>query len=186
MTPVAQVHAALDATGPIAPASVGMPLMSKMLKARCEHFKAPLPPFHPVFDRIFVYPLKDKEQPEKSPGGIYLAPRTRERVGAGRGLLMAAGPKAVEQLYGHGIGVGHIVIVARLSMWERSYFADKVEHTVLVLRASEVVASEDLMTAYEKGDLWMEMQPATGEVTWADRESGSRVRSDPEDQYENI
>lgn len=155
-----------------------VPIEPPLLKARIEAYKVPLPPFQPVTDRILVYPLQKADQPDMTAGGIVVADVTKNKVGAQRGLLVRAGPIAIEQLYSHGIALGHIVITARLSPWERSYLDIKGHpHSVLVLRASEVVGSEDLLTAFDRGDLWMEMARTSGEVLICDRES-DRERKD--------
>jgi len=161
-----------------------VPFMPPRLKARLEHYKIELPAFAPTFDRIFVAPLDTADQPDTTAGGIVIARQTQQQYGAQRGLLVMAGAKAIEQLYAHGIAIGDIVITARLSVWERQYMAKGRPHKVLIVRASEIVGSEDLQAAYEKGDLWLEMNVAEGSVALADRENGERKRSDPQDSYE--
>lgn len=167
---------------PPTPAHINLPLWPARLKARLEYYKAELPPFYPVFDRIFVYPLEAADQPETTAGGIVLAQQTKAKYGAQRGILVMAGMKAVEQLYSHGINIGDVVITARLSPWERSYISrDKRPHKVLVLRASEVVASEDLYNQYETGDFAMCLDPRDGSVTLDER-----TRVDPPENDEGI
>jgi len=162
-------------------------LMPPLLKARLEYYKAEMPPWAPTYDRILVYPLRDTDMPLKTESGLYLPQddNTKDQLGSQRGLLVAAGPKALEQLYSHGIALGHLVLCARHSPWGRKYISRerKIIHKVLVLRASEIVASEDLLNAYEKQDLWLEMTP-DGRVLVCDREQ-ARERSDPEDNYES-
>lgn len=126
---------------PVAQRAVATPL----LLHRIKQFDLVLPKGRPVYDRIYVYPLEDKDQNEKYDGSVlYKADRVKNKFGASRGVLVKAGIKACEQLWSHGIELGHIVIVARLSPWERKYEGKGREHTVLVLRASEIVSSEDL------------------------------------------
>jgi co-chaperonin GroES (HSP10) len=164
------------------PEFVNLPLIPRRLKARLEYYRAELPPFVPIFDRIFVYPLDTADQPETTAGGIVLAKQTKEKLGAQRGILVMAGAKAMEQLYSHGVNIGDIVITARLSPWERSYYSkDKRPHRVLVLRAAEVVADEDLYDKYESGDWALRLNVADGTVTLDDR-----VRVDPPENDEGI
>lgn len=140
------------------PEPMRVELRPSKLKQRMEHYKIELPRSQPVFDRVFVYPLDDKDQPDTTAGGIVLAEQTKAKLGAQRGVLVMAGPKAVEQLYSHGISIGDIVWCARLSPWDRHYFsATRRWHRVLVLRSSEIVSSEDLDEALTTGDLFMEM-----------------------------
>lgn len=149
------------------------------LQQRMVEYGIELPDFAPVFDRVFVYPLERTGQPETTAGGIVLPETTRHRLGAQRGVLVGAGPKAIEQLYSHGVSLGDIVISARLSPWERSYASSAGNiHRVLVLRAEDLVGSEDLKVAYDRGELRLEMDE-TGHVQLADRE-----RIDPEETKE--
>ncbi len=149
------------------------------LKARLEYFRAELPSFQPVYDRVFVYPLDTYGQPDKTAGGIIIADSTKRRLAAQVGLLVAAGIKAREELYSHGIELGDIVLLARFSHWERGYFSkDKLrEHRVSIVQAGEIVASEDLKSRMDSGDVWMEMDQE-GKTTFHDRE-GERDRTDP-------
>lgn len=159
-----------------------IPQRPPKLLQRMEELKIELPLFTPIFDRIFVYPLDKAQQPESTSGGIILPDQMRAKLGAQRGVLIMAGPRAVEQLWSHGVCIGDIVVTARLSPWERTYFSkDHRPHRVLVLRASEVVGSEDLLTAYNDGDLRMVMDEETGRVTVSDRE-----RVDPPESDEGI
>jgi co-chaperonin GroES (HSP10) len=174
-----------DATLPVEPRKfLQVPTMPALLKARLEFFKITPPNFAPVFDRIFVAPLEDKEL-EETAGGIKLAASTQAKLSSQRGLLIGAGARAVEQLYGHGISLGHLVVCARFSPYSRTYMVKGRMHEMLVLRASEVTGSEDLQIAYDKGDGYLEMS-AEGEVAFCTRDGGARRRMDPEDNIEGI
>lgn len=170
-------------------ASIVMPTLPKMLKARLEYFKIDPPNFAAIYDRIFVYPLDYKQAEtavsDVTAGGIVMPEQAQAVLTSQRGLLMRAGPKAIEQLHAHGVALGHIIVTARFSPYERTYMANGRVHTMLLLRASEVLGSEDLQVAYDKGDLWAEMAP-DGRVSLADRERGPRERTDPEDNIEGI
>lgn len=160
------------------PGSVVVPLKPPRLMARLEYYKAKLPPFAPQFDRVFVYPIDTADQPTATAAGIILADVTKERANAQRGLLIMAGAKGVEELYSHGIGIGDIVITARLSPWSRMWLdPEGRQHRVLILTAGDITASEDLATAYDKGDFWMELDPE-GRVHICDRDD-ARDRNDP-------
>jgi co-chaperonin GroES (HSP10) len=167
-----------DTTLPVQPRRLlQVPTMPALLKARLEFFKITPPNFAPVFDRIFVAPLEDKEM-EETAGGIKLAAVTKAKLSSQRGLLMGAGAKAVEELYAHGISLGHIVVCVRFSPHERSYMTGGHMHSMLLLRSSEVIGSEDLQIAYDKGDAYLEMA-SDGEVAFCTRDEGSRARVDP-------
>lgn len=175
---------------PERPLAQVIPFVPKRLAARLEYFKIDPPNFAAIYDRIFVYPLKGATETETekatdtTAGGIVLPKMTTDVLSSQRGLLMSAGPKAVEQLYGHGISLGDIVVTARFSPYERTYLQKGKLYSMLVLRASEVLGSEDLANAYAAGDIWMEMS-ADGTVALASHEGG-RKRTDPEDNIEGI
>lgn len=158
-----------------------VPLLPPKLEARMKLYGIELPPWAPVFDRCIVYPLgadhKDDVE-NRTAGGIILPGETRERLVAQEGILLAAGPKAIEVLYSHGIGIGDRVLVAQFSTRMRTYMsATKRLHRILLLRAQEVAASEDLATAYAKGELWLDMTE-DGKVKLHDRERIDPAESD--------
>lgn len=160
---------------------VRFPLRPPKLVDRMREHGIEFPRFAPAFDRVFVYPLDKQTQPDATAGGIILAEQVKQKLVAQVGVLIMAGPKAIEELYGHGISVGDVVVTARLSPWERTYFSKTNRpHRILLLRASEVVGSEDLLEALESGALQMEMD-SSGHVTIADRE-----RIDPPQGDEGI
>lgn len=161
-----------------------LPERNKRLKARLDMYKVELPPFYPAFDRIFVVPFEDDEV-DTTASGLVIPKQYLDKVQGQRGLLIAAGPTAVEQLYAHGIGIGDIVLVARFSVWVQPYLCPKsrTPAVMMVLRASEVVGSLDLMNAYAKGDAWQEMDVAAGTVEFATRD-GERKRVDPPENDE--
>lgn len=160
---------------------IRIPLRPAKLEARMKEHGIEFPRFAPAFDRVFVYPLDKQTQPDATAGGIILAEQVKQKLVAQVGVLIMAGPKAIEELYGHGISLGDVVVTARLSPWERTYFSKANRpHRILLLRASEIVGSEDLLDAYESGELHMEMN-SDGRVTVADRE-----RIDPPQGDEGI
>lgn len=168
-----------------APRRQTVPLVPPRLKERMGFYKVPMPSFAPTFDRCLVYPLSlalrgGAGVTETTAGGIVIPEQTRERFSAHQGLLLRAGVKAVEQLYSHGIGLGDIVLVTRFAPWQRAYFAEGKEHSVYIVRASDIAGSDDLATAFDKGDFFMEMDPVSGIVELTDREE-RRERHDPED-----
>lgn len=159
--------------------TIVIPVNPPRLKARMEFYKAVMPPFAPLFDRVFIYPLDDADQADTTAGGIVVPQQVKDKFGAQRGIIIAAGPKAIEHLYSGGVGLGDIVYTARFSRWERQYQArDKSFHRVLICTAGEITASQDLFDDFEKGDLWYELDVEEGTVTVHDREN-TRERNDP-------
>lgn len=153
-------------------------LVPQKLRARLEAFRVELPPFQPVYDRVFIAPLETYGQPDKTTGGIVIAETSKRRLAAQVGLLVAAGVRALEELYSHGIELGDIVMMARFSHWERGYMVGNREHRIYIVQAGEIVGSEDLKTRLDRGDIWIEMDAATGKTRFEDREQG-RDRNDP-------
>jgi hypothetical protein len=166
---------------PQPPEPTEVPLIPPRLAQRMREYGIELPPFAPIYDRVFVYPTDDNDQPEKV-GELYIAQSTKNRLGAMRGVLIMAGPRAIEQLYSHGIGVGDMVLCARFSTWDRAYVGAKRDrvHRMMVLRAAEIVGGEDLLTDIQGGALRMVMTP-DGTVQWNDRR-----RIDPPENDEGI
>lgn len=163
------------------PEPIDVPVMTARLEQRMKEFGIELPSWAPIYDRVFVYPTDDHDQPEKV-GELYLAQTTKNRMGAMRGVLMMAGPRAIEQLYSHGIGIGDMVLCARFSTWDRAYVgASKSKvHRMMVLRAAEIVGGEDLMADFQAGRLRMVMDHE-GHVQLHDR-----PRVDPPENDEGI
>lgn len=119
--------------------------VTPLLAARIKQYGLILPKFRPVYDRLLVYPLESKDQSETFAGTSIIKPRvTQENLGASRGVLVKAGPAALDVLWAHGFELGHIVLTARFSPWERKYDGGGTIHRVLVLRVSDLVGSEDL------------------------------------------
>jgi hypothetical protein len=151
-----------------------------LLLHRLQQFDIPLPKGRPVYDRIYVYPLEGRDQGDKFEGSLLYKPeQSKDLYGASRGVIVKAGIKALEQMWSHGIELGHMVIVARLSPWERKYEGKGRIHKVMVLRASEIVSSEDTEEDVLEGCLGFEY--ADGRLSFADRS-----RTDPDETDEGM
>lgn len=127
--------------------SVAVDLFPPLLRERLEKYSIIMPNIAATFDRIMVTPLDDKDQVDKI-GSIVVSQQMKEKLGSARGLLIKAGPKAMDYLYAAGIELGHIVVVSRLSFWERTYATKVGIQRVLNLRAGEILGSEDLEEAF--------------------------------------
>jgi len=146
-----------------------------LLLHRIAQFGIVLPKGAPIYDRIYVYPMAGKDQDEKIAGSKLFKPTSViNKYDAARGVIVKAGIGALEQMWSHGIELGHIVWVARLSPWERKYEGGGSEHKVLVLRASELVASEDLEMDILDGAVSFEL--VDGQLRYVGRD-----RTDPEE-----
>lgn len=159
-----------------------------LLARRLKAFDVDLPACQPAFDRVFVYQVnnigeaRDGDTDTTFKGTSIIMPTpAKGTFGASRGLLISAGLKALDELYSHGIELGHIVWYQRLSPWQRSYMGNGRICQVTILRAMEIVGSEDTMANFnEKG--WEVGRDEDGIHYVVDRESKRKVggRFDPE------
>lgn len=154
-------------------------LYPDLLAERVQKYNVIMPPWAPVYDRLLLYPLEDADQPEKV-GSIFTPTSTKTKHGARRGLLVKAGARALEELYSHGIELGHVLIAAHLTPWEREYATPQGLARVLVLRTPDIVGSEDLEQDLAAGRLWL-ARDSNGRVELADR-----LRVDPAGNDEGI
>ena len=122
-----------------------------LLEKRIAEFNLPPVPYQPAYDRFILYTLPERkaERDTYAEDGIIVKPeniKSKEMKESPRGVVMAAGLKAMDILRGHGISLGSIIWVARFSPWrhvvDRRSTGD-VE--MMFLRASDVVGCEDLL-----------------------------------------
>lgn len=111
---------------------------------------------HAAFDRIFVW-----QYPEDWYGGDCYAgtnmlkpPATlkRQEQNTPRGIIISAGLSALDALRSNGIDVGHIVHFCVNAPYRRPLDDNDQKHLVL-LRAGDIVDSEDLARALDDGDV---------------------------------
>lgn len=151
---------------------VKLPLLPPKLEARMKQYGFELPNFAAIYDRVLIYPLDKKDQPDMTAGGIVLAAETKNRATAQRGVIVSAGVRALEELFAHGLGIGDVVVWARFSNWPRTYFDSRTghPHTVYIVQAGEIAASEDLKRDLDGGVLFYEIDTETGKTNVAERE----------------
>jgi len=164
-----------------------VPTTSPRLEGRLKYFGVEPPPWMPLHDRVFVVMVGSKdeedgmdvEMPDGTKKKVHFAGQTKDVMAAQKGLIVAAGAAGWEQLYSMGIGLGDLVVCNRLSRWEKAYTVNGKVYAALICRAGDVTAGVDLYDHFQEGDLWYEMDRATGKVTLCDREI-TRDRNDPE------
>lgn len=107
------------------------------------------------FDRVLVWQIPLYESDTFAGTSIVMADVTkrREAQSAPRGIIISAGAAAMEYLVTHGMALGHIVRMVRLSIWTNPIGFDKnqKELTVSVMRACDVAASEDSAALLHRG-----------------------------------
>lgn len=156
-------------------------LLDQAIKA----YNIPKWPYEAGFDRIVVFQVpEDKAARETfSKGGIVIKTEQRsaaEEAETPRGVIVSAGLQALDYLRGHGIGLGHMLWVARHSPWRHEVDRDANGKVIqfLFLRAGDIVGSETLMDQIEKGDVSVEVQP-DGKHVYHFKNEAARPRFDP-------
>jgi hypothetical protein len=113
--------------------------------------------FQCAFDRIYVYQLGEKDSRKDETYGdtsiiMPQAARDYKRSETPRGIIVSAGLRAREALYGHGMAVGHIVRFIRNAPWAMP--VDNVQGKdvhVFVMRDGDITGSEDTMRNLREG-----------------------------------
>lgn len=141
---------------------MGNPLLEEAIK----RYGIPRCPYEPAFDRVVVYSVPEEraERDTFIEGGKLFKPETRkdyERNSTPRGVLVAAGLGARDVLRSHGMGLGHVVWVARFSPWRHVVDVnDKArEEEFLFLRVGDIVGSETLAGWATSGQVKIQVQP---------------------------
>lgn len=108
-----------------------------------------------IYDRILVYQLPAHTGETFMEGGRIIAPDTSRdymRRECPRGLLLGAGLGALDIIRSHGVDLGHIVTT--IAMVPFRLIVDHVDgkpFEVLMMRAQDLVGSEDLAEALRSG-----------------------------------
>ena len=102
----------------------------------------------PAFDKIFVHQIPFTERSEFSEGGIIVmteVSQAYERNMAPRGILIAAGLKALDALSSNGIEVGHIIRFRKMHPYIMPVECiDGHWMTMYVMRDGDITGSEDV------------------------------------------
>lgn len=111
-----------------------------------EHF--------PLYDKVYIWQLTMSERRTYSEGGSIEKPEMRlayDRNTSPRGIIVAAGLKALDSLRSTGCDIGHIVRFKKFSpfMQEVAEINGKTLE-LMVIRDGDIVSSEDLATLYHK------------------------------------
>lgn len=131
--------------------------MADLLSEMIERYKVPPWPYEAVYDRVVVFSVPEAKATRETyvDGGLIAKPQTKmaaEKNETPRGILVSAGLGARDYLRAHGMGLGHMVWVARLSPWRHE--VDRTNDGAiefLFLRAGDVVGSETLQGYIREG-----------------------------------
>lgn len=98
-------------------------------------------PFQPVFSSIVVWRIPTQE---KTAGGLYVPDTAKEP--RSRGILLAAGLKALDELVDHGVELGDVVVFAKYAGSDTSVKENEGARPdeIVILKSGDVLASEGL------------------------------------------
>lgn len=100
-----------------------------------------------VYDRVFVFQLPMVHGDKFEGSSLYMPDTTkhREMNGAPRGIIISAGPLALDSMRSNGVDLGHIILFVNAAPYHIRYdtIGGKFKN-LIVLTAGDVVASEDL------------------------------------------
>lgn len=133
-------------------------MANPLLDAAIKEYAIPKWPYEAAYDRIVVFSLpedKAKRDTYIEGGKIVMTEsrKTYEQNVTPRGVIVSAGLGARDVLKSHGMGLGHVVWVARLSPWRHQVDRTSDGHDIefLFLRVGDVVGSETLMRQINRG-----------------------------------
>lgn len=121
----------------------------------------------PIYDRIFVAQLNDGPDDGKFvEGGMIVKPQTvesRDIKESPRGIIVAAGNIAMDNLMSHGIHLGDIVTFTEVAPWKlplgRLGDADcSIEYDLLQLRSGDITGSPDVRQRILSGALKVKLR----------------------------
>lgn len=138
-------------------------MASSLLDRAIKEHKIPAWPYQAAFDRVVVFSVpEDKASRETyAKGGAIIKPveaHDNDMNQTPRGIICAAGLSAMDYLYSHGMGVGEMAWVARLSPWRHEVERTEKDGVIefLFLRAGDLVGSEDLLASMRAGRVTIE------------------------------
>lgn len=119
-----------------------------LLVQRAKEFGFEIPTFQPWDANCIVWRLP----PISTSAGGLLIPEDHRSPHV-KGVLIAAGPKAMDALESNGITLGHIVIFARFAGWETNDSTPEAlrGNRILMIKDRDILGSDDLRVALENG-----------------------------------
>lgn len=155
-----------------------------VLDAAIEQHQIPKWPYEAAYDRIVVYALPEAKATRSTfieGGNIEMPASLRSRTAAEtpRAVLVSAGLAARDVLRSHGMGLGHVLWVARLSPWRHVVDRTKDGRDIefLFLRVGDIVGSETLLAWIAEGRIKTVVKDGLHSFEYADE--GVVPRFDP-------
>ena len=110
-----------------------------------------------AYDRVLVQQIIGEQEAKGTYGGglIHMTDRAkaREKDSYPRGVIVSAGLQALDVLRSNGMDIGHVVTFVRLAPWRmRVETVAGIEYHLMVLRAGDIIASEDLAHQLSTGE----------------------------------
>lgn len=136
------------------------------------------------YDRVHIWQI-DEYEGGVIPGTSLHLPESvkkRQTESTPRGIIISAGPLALDRLRTNGMDLGHVVGIVRLAPWRSpiGFNKDYREDSLLVCRDSDVVNSEDAAKLVSLGLLEFERTPS-GKTAVVNHITGERFDAvDPE------
>lgn len=138
--------------------------MNKLLEQAIKQYSIPPWPYEASYDRVIVFSVPEDKAARKTfiEGGVVEkidARNVYEQEETPRGIVVSAGLKAKDVMFSHGMGLGHMVWVARLSPWRHQVDRDANGKDIefLFLRVGDIVGSETLKEFLRKGHVTEDM-----------------------------
>ena len=120
--------------------------------------------YQAVFDRVLVYMIPEEWFKGETWGqsSIVMAQVTKDKESfqTPRGIIVSMGPIAMNELRSNGIDLGHIVKIVRHAPYRMPYGlapGSGKEETLTVVRAMDMLCSEDLRSDLVKGRVRYEL-----------------------------
>jgi hypothetical protein len=129
-----------------------------LLSEAVEKYGIPPWPYEAAFDRVVVFSVPEVSAARDTyiDGGLIAKPESRRSYDqdvSPRGIIVSAGLVARDELRAHGMDLGHMVWVARLSPWRHQVDRDSNGKAIefLFLRTADIVGSETLLAQLGAG-----------------------------------
>lgn len=146
-----------------------------------------------AYDRVLLWQIGQYEGKGTWGGGSILMPdaaREHERGTAPRGVVVAAGLRALDHLRSNGMDLGHVVAIGGLSPWRiRCDTIDGKPKYVLLLASGDVAGSEDTRRLLDLGYATTECMVLDGGAPahfYRSSEDGSAEPSLPQQPYKTF
>jgi len=118
-----------------------------------------------IYDRVHVWQISQFEGETYGKGPILMPDQAklRELQSNPRGILLSAGPAAMDALLSNGVDLGHLVTFINMAPFRtRQDVVDGHETHMMVLGASDITSSKTLMDELRRGDKRVQLEDFQG------------------------